>query len=286
MEKHTDKINWEELSKNPNAISLLEKHTDKIDWKELSKNPNAISLLEKHTDKIDWKEFLRNPNIWKSFLFDIEELIINKLIEEEQTEQKEQKEQEEQTEQKECPICYENLNLYPVITLECFPTHIFHKICLFNVCESSTPICPMCRSVISSQTCINILNDNKNKFSKYIYLKQLLQLLPSIDLDLDLKQLFLQILRLVTVKKTTTETERNGVTKSEPNDVNSEYEPERPTTPPQSRQSLQQQSLQQQSLQQQSLQQSRRKLKSTRRKLKSTRPSWNYGKTDKNTIRI
>ena len=40
-----DKINWSELSGNPNAIPLLEKHMDKIDWEGLSLNPNAIHLL-------------------------------------------------------------------------------------------------------------------------------------------------------------------------------------------------------------------------------------------------
>ena len=49
-----DKINWEYLSGNPNAIHLLEKNIDKIDWYMLSRNPNAIHLLEKHPDKIDW----------------------------------------------------------------------------------------------------------------------------------------------------------------------------------------------------------------------------------------
>jgi hypothetical protein len=40
-----DKINWYELSINPNAIHLLEQNVDKIDWKRLSPNPNAIHLL-------------------------------------------------------------------------------------------------------------------------------------------------------------------------------------------------------------------------------------------------
>ena len=37
-----DKINWQQLSKNPNAIHLLEKNMDKINWWKLSTNPNAI----------------------------------------------------------------------------------------------------------------------------------------------------------------------------------------------------------------------------------------------------
>ena len=37
-----DKINWYNLSENPNAIHLLEQNLDKIDWDWLSKNPNIF----------------------------------------------------------------------------------------------------------------------------------------------------------------------------------------------------------------------------------------------------
>ncbi len=67
-----DKIDWYNLSKNPNllnAIHLLEKYPDKINWKWLSGNPNllnAISLLEivlQHDpDKINWNQLPRNSN--------------------------------------------------------------------------------------------------------------------------------------------------------------------------------------------------------------------------------
>ena len=50
-----DKLDWELLSLNPNAIYLLEKNPDKIDWECLSTNLNAILLLEKNQDKIDWR---------------------------------------------------------------------------------------------------------------------------------------------------------------------------------------------------------------------------------------
>ena len=36
LEKNLDKINWNYLSKNPNAIHLLEQNLDKIDWDNLS----------------------------------------------------------------------------------------------------------------------------------------------------------------------------------------------------------------------------------------------------------
>ena len=36
------KINWQSLSKNPNAIHLLEKNIEFIDWENLSSNPNIF----------------------------------------------------------------------------------------------------------------------------------------------------------------------------------------------------------------------------------------------------
>ena len=62
MEKYLYKIDIEDLSANPNAISLLEQNMDNIDWEFLSKNPNAIPLLEKNIDNIDWYELSSNPN--------------------------------------------------------------------------------------------------------------------------------------------------------------------------------------------------------------------------------
>ena len=40
-------------------------HIDKLDWKELSSNPNAVLLLEQNLDKIDWTELSRNPIIFE-----------------------------------------------------------------------------------------------------------------------------------------------------------------------------------------------------------------------------
>jgi hypothetical protein len=40
--EHTDKINWEALSLNPNAIHILEQNLDKDSWFNLSRNTNAI----------------------------------------------------------------------------------------------------------------------------------------------------------------------------------------------------------------------------------------------------
>ena len=58
----SDKIDWDELSYNPNAIHLLEQNLDKVHWLWLSANPNAIHLLEQNLDKINWKGLSENPN--------------------------------------------------------------------------------------------------------------------------------------------------------------------------------------------------------------------------------
>ena len=67
-----EKLYWEWLSENPNAIPILEKNLDNVKWKELYENPNAIHILEKNLDKIkyDTLEWLfTNPNI---FTYDYE----------------------------------------------------------------------------------------------------------------------------------------------------------------------------------------------------------------------
>ena len=91
-----EKLNWQWLSSNPNAIDLLREKMDnenklsqevlnkvnikdKIDWQKLSGNPYAIELLEEkitkenemskeyletlhYVDKINWKSLSENPN--------------------------------------------------------------------------------------------------------------------------------------------------------------------------------------------------------------------------------
>ena len=59
LESNPDKIDWFLLSTNSYAIHLLEENPDKINWIWLSKNPNAIHILEKNYEKIDWKMFLQ-----------------------------------------------------------------------------------------------------------------------------------------------------------------------------------------------------------------------------------
>ena len=62
---HIDKVDWTQLSRNPNAIHILEQNLDKVDWTELSGNPNAIHILEQNLDKVDWNTIWLNPSIFE-----------------------------------------------------------------------------------------------------------------------------------------------------------------------------------------------------------------------------
>jgi hypothetical protein len=44
----------------------LEQNREKIDWNWLSKNPNAIHLLEQNPEKIDWHYLSKNPSIFEN----------------------------------------------------------------------------------------------------------------------------------------------------------------------------------------------------------------------------
>ena len=44
VEKNGNKLNWDLLSLNPNAIELLKENQDKIDWKNFSENPNIFNI--------------------------------------------------------------------------------------------------------------------------------------------------------------------------------------------------------------------------------------------------
>ena len=57
-----DKIDWDVLSKNPHAMSLLEKHLDKIEWTNLSRNHGAIRLLTENPDKVIGHALSWNPS--------------------------------------------------------------------------------------------------------------------------------------------------------------------------------------------------------------------------------
>jgi len=72
IEKHIHILNKEalkNLSKNPFAVTMLERHIDKISWNDFVNNPNAIHVVEKNIDlcfgSLDWRgrtDLLRHPN--------------------------------------------------------------------------------------------------------------------------------------------------------------------------------------------------------------------------------
>lgn len=70
LEKHKNKVDWKEISKNSNIVwtpSMLERFKKLIDWKELSKTSCetiiSIECLEQFKDYWDWTELSRNRNL-------------------------------------------------------------------------------------------------------------------------------------------------------------------------------------------------------------------------------
>lgn len=67
LEKYIDKLsNWNDISVNSNAMSILKKHPDKIVWKCLQRNthPEAIRMIRENIDKIgEWKLIFANPEL-------------------------------------------------------------------------------------------------------------------------------------------------------------------------------------------------------------------------------
>ena len=64
LEKNLKKIDWSQLTNNPNTkeIQLLLKHKDWTKYLiELSSNPSAISLLEQNVEKLSFYNLSRNP---------------------------------------------------------------------------------------------------------------------------------------------------------------------------------------------------------------------------------
>jgi hypothetical protein len=49
--------------------SFIEENYDKIDWDNLSSNPNAIHLLEENPHKIDWFKVSSNPSIFEEIYY-------------------------------------------------------------------------------------------------------------------------------------------------------------------------------------------------------------------------
>ena len=81
MKEH---INWEVLSKVPEAIDLLEKYPDKIDWKFFCLNPHirAIKMIKENKDKIDWQSLSKNnsPHIVDFLDENLKYVNLNSLI--------------------------------------------------------------------------------------------------------------------------------------------------------------------------------------------------------------
>ena len=65
-----EKLDFGELSKNPNAIHILEKNLDKINWNNLCINENAIYLLEKNiTEEFEYnssQQLYISRNSWEN----------------------------------------------------------------------------------------------------------------------------------------------------------------------------------------------------------------------------
>ena len=66
------KINWIYLcyKTNPIIIKLLEQNIDKINWNAISSNSNAVELLAKNMDKIDWDNMMINENMNILYIFE------------------------------------------------------------------------------------------------------------------------------------------------------------------------------------------------------------------------
>ena len=71
------KVDFEWLSDNPNAVSLLEEPDNwfDINWNMLSGNPNAFHLLNTFPDKINWFYLSGNTS------YDVVQHILEKNIE-------------------------------------------------------------------------------------------------------------------------------------------------------------------------------------------------------------
>ena len=62
-------------------MSIIKENQDKVKWNWLSLNPNALSLLKENPDKINWSWLSSNPSIFKKVYNNDDKLIIQKSIE-------------------------------------------------------------------------------------------------------------------------------------------------------------------------------------------------------------
>ena len=66
-----NKIDWEYLSFNSNAIELLKENQNKISWIYLSRNPNAIELLKENSNKINISKYIKNIDYKKIDIYSL-----------------------------------------------------------------------------------------------------------------------------------------------------------------------------------------------------------------------
>ena len=70
--KYEDKLNWDQISQNPNiTMEMIETNPDKPwDWSCISRNPNiTMEIIENNPDKPwDWICISQNPNITMEFI--------------------------------------------------------------------------------------------------------------------------------------------------------------------------------------------------------------------------
>jgi hypothetical protein len=76
LEQYIYNVNWRNLSANPNALPILLKNPDRIDNSMLSINPNALHIIENNLNKINWYQLLCNTNI-KNYLHIVENNLDN-----------------------------------------------------------------------------------------------------------------------------------------------------------------------------------------------------------------
>ena len=62
MENNIDKIDFSWLSSQAHGVHLLKKYKERINWHDFSVNPAGISLIEENLDKVDWAMLSQNEN--------------------------------------------------------------------------------------------------------------------------------------------------------------------------------------------------------------------------------
>lgn len=78
-------LNWSELSKNPNAISILKKYNNNINYFELCKNNNGLDIIKENFNKINtnvgWQALSTNLNAIELLKNNKENIYWNELSE-------------------------------------------------------------------------------------------------------------------------------------------------------------------------------------------------------------